>query len=72
MSAQGPLVLGFWVWGLGVWGLGLTIDLSDLVMNPIHKQRLNVKLDKSVAFSMNIETSITLLTWWSALKTGNV
>ena len=25
VSAQGPLVLGFWVWGLGVWGLGLTI-----------------------------------------------
>ena len=23
VSAQGPLVLGFWVWGLGVWGLGL-------------------------------------------------
>ena len=25
VSAQGPLVLGFWVWGLWVWGLGLTI-----------------------------------------------
>ena len=25
VSAQGPLVLGFWVWGFGVWGLGLTI-----------------------------------------------
>ena len=25
VSAQGPLVLGFWVWGLRVWGLGLTI-----------------------------------------------
>ena len=23
VSAQGPLVLGFWVWGFGVWGLGL-------------------------------------------------
>ena len=22
VSAQGPLVLGFWVWGFGVWGLG--------------------------------------------------
>ena len=26
VSAQGPFVLGFWVWGLGVWGLGLTIQ----------------------------------------------
>jgi len=25
VSAQGPLVLGFRVWGLGVWGQGLTI-----------------------------------------------
>ena len=25
VSAQGPLVFGFWVWGLGVRGLGLTI-----------------------------------------------
>ena len=25
VSAQGPLVLGFWVGGFGVWGLGLTI-----------------------------------------------
>ena len=25
VSAQGPLVLGFWVWGLRVWGQGLTI-----------------------------------------------
>ena len=25
VSAQGPLVLDFWVLGLGVWGLGLTI-----------------------------------------------
>ena len=25
VSAQGPLVLGFRVWGLGVWGEGLTI-----------------------------------------------
>ena len=24
VSAQGPLVLGFWLWGLRVWGLGLT------------------------------------------------
>ena len=24
VSAQGPLVLGFWVWGLGVRGHGLT------------------------------------------------
>ena len=24
VSAQGPLVWGFWVWGLGFWGLGLT------------------------------------------------
>ena len=38
----------------------------------LYIQRLIViyKLDKSVAFSMNIETSITLLMWWSALKTG--
>ena len=28
VSAQGPLVLGFWVWGFGVWGLGLTIAFS--------------------------------------------
>ena len=27
VSAQGPLVLGFWVWGLGVWGQGLTINI---------------------------------------------
>ena len=26
VSAQGPLVLGFWVWGLRVWGQGLTIS----------------------------------------------
>ena len=26
VSAQGPSVLGFWVWGLRVWGLGLTIN----------------------------------------------
>ena len=25
VSAQGPLVLGFWLWGFGVWCLGLTI-----------------------------------------------
>ena len=25
VSAQGPLVLGFWVLGQRVWGLGLTI-----------------------------------------------
>ena len=25
VSAQGPLNLGFWVWGFRVWGLGLTI-----------------------------------------------
>ena len=25
VSAQGPLVLGFWGLGLRVWGLGLTI-----------------------------------------------
>ena len=25
VSAQGPLVLGFWVWVFGVWSLGLTI-----------------------------------------------
>ena len=24
VSAQGPLVLGFWVFELGVWGMGLT------------------------------------------------
>ena len=24
VSAQGPSVLGFWVWGLRVWGQGLT------------------------------------------------
>ena len=29
MSAQGPLVLGFWVWGLGVWGLGLPMVIDD-------------------------------------------
>ena len=28
VSAQGPLVLGFWVLGLRVWGQGLTIALS--------------------------------------------
>ena len=28
VSAQGPLVLGFWVWGLRVWGQGLTISES--------------------------------------------
>ena len=27
VSAQGPLVLGFWVWGLGVRGQGLTIKV---------------------------------------------
>ena len=26
VSAQGPLVLGFWVLGLRVWGQGLTIS----------------------------------------------
>ena len=33
VSAQGPLVLGFWVWGFGVWGLGLTIggELTQVV-----------------------------------------
>ena len=31
VSAQGPLVLSFWVWGLRVWGLGLTI-LFDTVL----------------------------------------
>ena len=30
VSAQGPLVLDFWVWGLGVWGLGLTIESLEL------------------------------------------
>ena len=30
VSAQGPLVLGFWAWGLGVWGLGLTIMTAFL------------------------------------------
>ena len=29
VSAQGPLVLGFWVWGLAVWGLGLTTLTDD-------------------------------------------
>ena len=29
VSAQGPLVLGFWLWGFGVWGLGLTIARTD-------------------------------------------
>ena len=28
VSAQGPLVLGFWVLGLRVWGQGLTITRS--------------------------------------------
>ena len=32
VSAQGPLVFGFWVLGLGVWGLGLTIGDSKLVI----------------------------------------
>ena len=27
VSAQGPLVLGFWVWGLRVLGQGLTIHI---------------------------------------------
>ena len=30
VSAQDPLVFGFWVWGFGVWGLGLTILLLVL------------------------------------------
>ena len=32
VSAQGPLVLVFWVWGFGVWGLGLTIVMN---FNPL-------------------------------------
>ena len=32
VSAQGPLVLGFWVWGLGVWDLGLTIKHHYLIL----------------------------------------
>ena len=31
VSAQGPLVLGFWVLGLSVWGLGLTIKECQTV-----------------------------------------
>ena len=34
VSAQGPLVLGFWVLGLRVWGQGLTINaLKDTYQN---------------------------------------
>ena len=29
VSAQGPLVFGFWFWGFGVWCLGLTIIKID-------------------------------------------
>ena len=33
VTAQGPLVLGFWVWGLGVWGLGLTkVSFTKLLL----------------------------------------
>ena len=36
VSAQGPLVLGFWVWGLGAWCLGLTIlDLNHKVIKSL-------------------------------------
>ena len=35
VSAQGPLVLGFWVLGLRVWGLGLTIWASTHASNYI-------------------------------------
>ena len=31
VSAQGPLVLGFWILGLRVWGLGLTIFVTITV-----------------------------------------
>ena len=34
VSASGPLVLGFWVWGLGVWGLGLTIGKIEASRSP--------------------------------------
>ena len=34
VSAQGPLVLGFWVWGLGVWALARTI-LSSSSLSPL-------------------------------------
>ena len=46
--------------------------VTGCIFMNLYIQRLIViyKLDKSVAFSMNIETSITLLMWWSALKTG--
>ena len=33
VSAQGPLVLGFWVFGLRVWGQGLTIRFQDQIRN---------------------------------------
>ena len=36
VSAQGPLVLGFWVWGPRVWGLGLTISDSLFLRNRKH------------------------------------
>ena len=35
VSAQGPLVLGFWVWGLGVRGLGLT-KIFDILIHFFH------------------------------------
>ena len=33
VSAQGPLVLGFWVFGLRVWGQGLTIIVGPMSSN---------------------------------------
>ena len=32
VSAQGPLVLGFWVFGLRVWGQGLTKTISKKIL----------------------------------------
>ena len=36
VSAQGPLVLGFWVWDFGDWGLGLTIIILTFSPDEIH------------------------------------
>ena len=52
VSAQGPLVLGFWVWGLGIWGLGLTMGRFEVEIVKLRVKRETSKLDPEIVSVM--------------------
>ena len=59
VSAQGPLALGFWVWGLGVWGLGLTTSPKTINQSPNYKF-LGLSLSTSLVTRLELATLLMI------------